>query len=78
MKWDWERAIKRWGIWESIHPGGGTGIERIDCPYCGTKLEVEVIHRWGSDEYICGECEGEFEVNWRDGSIWYYTADDSE
>ncbi len=72
MSWNWQEYLFRWGFWESLHPGAFTGHERVDCPYCGTSLEVEVSHRYGADEYICCECGGDFEVDWRDGSTRYF------
>jgi DNA-directed RNA polymerase subunit RPC12/RpoP len=58
-----------------MHPGSFTGHENVDCPYCGTSLDVEVSHRYGgTDEYVCCECGGEFEVDWRKGRISYFDS----
>lgn len=69
MSWDWEDSIWRWGLWETMQPGGFTDSETVECPYCGTMLDVEVSHRYGEDRYVCCSCGGQFEVNWDDGTI---------
>lgn len=71
MNWDWFEHLWRWGLWESMQPGSFTGMESADCPYCGTSLELTVYHRYGSDQYVCCECDGVFEVNWGEGRISY-------
>ena len=68
MAWNWQRAVRRSGMWESMQPGGFTGQENVDCPYCETSLDVEILHRYGSDAYQFG---GVFEVDWGDGTITY-------
>lgn len=73
MNWDWSEHLWRWGLWESMQPGPFTGTESVDCPYCGTSLELTVYHRYGSDQYACCECDGVFEVNWAEGRISYDT-----
>jgi DNA-directed RNA polymerase subunit RPC12/RpoP len=78
MAWNWQRAVWRWGMWESMQPGGFTGQENVDCPYCGTTLDVEVTHRYGSDAYQCCECGGAFEVDWRDGTVTYNAPEEWE
>jgi len=75
MAWNWQRAVRRWGMWESMQPGGFTGQENVDCPYCGTSLDVEVLHRYGSDVYQCCQCSGEFAVDWGDGTITYNSSE---
>ena len=51
---------------EFIFPeqGGVTGTCPMACPHCGAEFELPVDVGNTADIYSCGECGGEFAVDW--------------
>jgi DNA-directed RNA polymerase subunit RPC12/RpoP len=55
--------------YELCFPGSVTGSTEVQCPHCGELLTVRVDDPMGCQSYECGECGGEFIVNWGDGNM---------
>lgn len=58
-------------MYEICFPGAITGQTEVTCPYCKTLLTVSVADPMGVDRFACGECTGEFEVDFGEGIIRY-------
>lgn len=56
---------------EFIFPeeGGVTGTRTVACPQCGCEFELEVDVGNTNDNYQCGECDTDFTVNWKEGTV---------
>ena len=50
--------------YELCFPGAVTGAAEVSCPHCGELLTVPVDDPMGEQSYQCGECNGEFSVDW--------------
>ena len=61
---------------EICFPGAITDSTEVNCPHCGRLLTVQVNHPIGEQSYQCGECAGEFEVDWIEGTISHYPQAD--
>ena len=51
---------------EFIFPeeGGVTGTVEVTCPHCDSVWDLEVDSGNSDDGFRCGECNGEFSVDW--------------
>jgi len=50
--------------YELCFPGAVTGATEVNCPHCDELLTVPVNDPMGEQSYQCGECSGEFSVDW--------------
>ncbi len=55
--------------YEMCFPGAITGRTEVVCPHCDALLTVSVSDPIGQTPYQCQNCDGDFEVDWRELTV---------